>query len=111
MSKAKGPRAQTYLMTDAMKFAGRLEALAVENARLDDTPFRLDLRAQCVESSTAFREWPRKDLRERLQKEWPQLVIEFLDPEFAEDHDSGFAVLRDEWPAEEQLLNDWPAEK
>ena len=38
-------------------------------------------------------------------------MIEFLDPEFADDHDSDFAVLRDEWPAEQQLLNDWPAEE
>lgn len=102
-------RSDKRMQTDAMKFAMKIERFIAGITRA--MGLQLEIVSQESVKSDEFAHWPREDLRAQLRAHWPQLVIQFLDEEFADDHESDWAVLRDEWPVEDRLKGDWPAEE
>jgi hypothetical protein len=55
--------------------------------------------------------WPSIELRPDLNANWPSLIMKFLDEDFATDVESPWAKLRDNWPVESRLRNDWVEEE
>ena len=104
-SKPSGARVQT----DATKFAMKIERFVAASTR--GAGLQFEVVSQQSVKSDEFAHWPGEDLRAQLKAQWPQLVIQFLDDDFADDHESDWAVLRDEWPVEDRLKGDWPAEE
>jgi hypothetical protein len=74
-------RTSKYEMTDAVKFA-----LQMENYVLDKNKqyagVRFGFVSQKLHTSDALSSWPERALRAQLEKDWPRLLVQFLDEDW-----------------------------